>query len=45
MEGCDLSSKEFNVTIMKKLTTIQENFESHFNKLKRKANVQKEYFT
>lgn len=44
MEGCDLSNKEFNVAIMKKLHKIQENFERHFNELKRKTNEQKEYF-
>ena len=45
MGDCVLTNREFEITVMKKLSKLQENLERHFNELRNKINEQKEYIT
>ena len=45
MEDCDLTDREFKISVMKKFSVLQENSERQFNELRNKSNEPKEYFT
>ena len=43
-EDHNVTDSGFKTVIIEKLSELQENSERHFNKVKNKINVQKEYF-